>query len=373
MRFNPLSKSCFTAFRRHGAGTSRSISRYPLRMGKNSIDVQELAGVFAVPPLPRRANAKRGLDFDAAELVAQHIEDGGITRYLYGGNAFLYHITLDEYETLLGWLAAFAETRWAIPSVGPSFGRAMDQARLVRRQGFRTVMVLPCNDPRDARGMEAGLREIADACGVPLILYLKSDDGFGANRDAGLDAVGRLVDDGVAIAIKYAVVLDDPRGGSLSRRAPPACGPHSSGQRYGRAARDRSHARLRFAWFHHGVGLHRVASLQQPVRRMRPRGLGSCGRTARRVHAARRPERRVGSRARVAPRNRVGRHRADGSDSTLRLAARRAAASTARASRAGTPRASAAKRAAGTERGKGVPASDGVGESEGRSPSVKAN
>ena len=179
-------------------------------MGKNSIDVQELAGVFAVPPLPRRPNARRSLDFDAAELVAKHIEDGGITRYLYGGNAFLYHITLDEYETLLGWLAAFAETRWAIPSVGPSFGRAMDQARLVRRHGFRTVMVLPCNDPRDARGMEAGVREIADACGVPLILYLKSEDGFGADKEAGLDAVGRLVRDGVAIAIKYAVVLDDP-------------------------------------------------------------------------------------------------------------------------------------------------------------------
>jgi dihydrodipicolinate synthase/N-acetylneuraminate lyase len=180
-------------------------------MGKNSIDVQELAGVFAVPPLPRRANTRRGLDFDAAELVVKHIEDGGITRYLYGGNAFLYHITLDEYETLLGWLAAFAETRWAIPSVGPSFGRAMDQAMLVRRHGFRTVMVLPCNDPRDARGMEAGLREIADATGLPLVLYLKSEDGFGADKEAGLDAVGRLVNDGVAVAIKYAVVLNDPR------------------------------------------------------------------------------------------------------------------------------------------------------------------
>ena len=71
-------------------------------------------------------------------------------------------------------------------------------------------MVLPCNDPRDARGMEAGLREIADACGLPLILYLKSEDGFGIRQEAGLDAVGSPHDDGVAIAIKYAVVLDDP-------------------------------------------------------------------------------------------------------------------------------------------------------------------
>jgi dihydrodipicolinate synthase/N-acetylneuraminate lyase len=171
----------------------------------------DLSGVFAVPPLPRRADAKRTIDFDAAERVAKHIEDGGITRYLYGGNAFLYHIALDEYDALLGWLAGFAASRWAIPSVGPSFGRAIDQAKLLKRYSFRTVMVLPCNDPRDARGMEAGLREVADACGVPLILYLKSDDGFGSDKEAGLDAVGRLMHDGIAIAIKYAVVLENPR------------------------------------------------------------------------------------------------------------------------------------------------------------------
>ena len=179
-------------------------------MSSSAIAPQELAGVFAVPPLPRRTGARRTIDFDAAEAVAKHIHEGGITRYLYGGNAFLYHITLDEYETLLGWLDGFDPARWPIPSVGPSFGRAIDQAKLIRRCAFRTVMALPCNDPRDARGMEAGLREIADAAGVPLILYLKSEDGFGSDKDAGLDAVGRLVNDGVAVAIKYAVVLDHP-------------------------------------------------------------------------------------------------------------------------------------------------------------------
>ena len=174
------------------------------------ISVDDLAGVFSVPPLPRKRDSRRTLDFDAAECVARHIEAGGITRLLYGGNAFLYHITLDEYDALLGWLAHFPASRWAIPSVGPSFGRAIDQAKLLRRHAFRTVMVLPCGDPRDAHGMEAGVREIADATGLPLILYLKSEDGFGADREAGLDAVGRLMRDGTAIAIKYAVVRDDP-------------------------------------------------------------------------------------------------------------------------------------------------------------------
>jgi len=87
----------------------------------------------------------------------------------------------------------------------------MDQARLLRQHRFRAAMHLPCGDPRDAKGLDAGIRELTDAAGMPLILYLKSEDSFGADRDAGLDAVARLVRDGVAVAIKYAVVRDDPR------------------------------------------------------------------------------------------------------------------------------------------------------------------
>ena len=188
---------------RHEAG-SRQVSRdLPLQ-------VEGLNGVFAVPPLPRKADARRTLDLDAAESVARHIEAGGITRFLYGGNAFLYHASLDDCQALAEWLSGFAASRWAIPSIGPSFGRAIDQARVLRRHAFRAVMMLPCGDPRDARGMEAGLREISAEAGMPLILYLKSEDGFGSDQEQGLDAVGRLIDDGIALAIKYAVVRDNP-------------------------------------------------------------------------------------------------------------------------------------------------------------------
>jgi dihydrodipicolinate synthase/N-acetylneuraminate lyase len=181
-----------------------------LALSDSMIAIEDLKGVFSVPPLPRKRDARRSLDFDAAECIVRHIEAGGVTRFVFGGNAFLYHVTLDEYETLLDWLTGLAPSRWAIPSLGPSFGRAMDQARLLRRHAFRTAMMLPCGDPRDARGMEAGLREIADAAGMPLVLYLKSENGFGSDTEAGLDAVGRLVNDGIAVAIKYAVVRADP-------------------------------------------------------------------------------------------------------------------------------------------------------------------
>ena len=100
-----------------------------------------IAGVFAVPPLPRKRDARRSLDFDAAECVARHIEAGGITRYLYGGNAFLYHITLDEYEALLGWLSGFPPSRWADPERGAlvrprdGSGAAAAAARVPHRDG----------------------------------------------------------------------------------------------------------------------------------------------------------------------------------------------------------------------------------------------
>ena len=166
--------------------------------------------VFAVPPLPRNADARRTINLDAAEQVARHIEAGGITHLLYGGNAFLYHATMEDFDTLVGWLASMTPPRVPIPSVGPSFGRAMDQARVLARHRFPTAMMLPCGDPRDPTGLEAGYREISQAAGVPLIIYVKSEDAFGRDRARGIEAIGRLLDEGVAIAIKYAVVLQDP-------------------------------------------------------------------------------------------------------------------------------------------------------------------
>ena len=170
----------------------------------------DLRGVFAVPPLARRADKRRALDLEANGRILRHMAGGGLRRFLYGGNAFLYHVSLAEYEEMLGWLAGMPDDHWAIPSVGPSFGRALDQAPLLRRHRFPVAMALPCSDPRDAAGLEAGMREIAEAAGIGLILYLKEEGSLGGDKNAGLDAVARLVDSGVCVGIKYAVVRPDP-------------------------------------------------------------------------------------------------------------------------------------------------------------------
>ena len=177
-------------------------------MKTTAVTLEDLQGVFAVPPLARRADKERSLDLAENDRIVHHMSDGGLSRFLYGGNAFVYHVTLREYEQLLDWMSGI--NGWAIPSIGPSFGRAMDQAPLLRRHAFPCAMALPCGDPRDARGLEAGMREIADAAGTRLVLYLKSEDGFGSDAMAGLDAVARLVEEGTCVAIKYAVVREDP-------------------------------------------------------------------------------------------------------------------------------------------------------------------
>ncbi|MBM3726973.1 MAG: dihydrodipicolinate synthase family protein [Acidobacteria bacterium] len=168
----------------------------------------DLKGVFAVPPLARGGDGR--LDWEANRRIAEYIGTGGVTRLMYGGNAFLYHLTLAEYADLVAWCRDLPETFWPIPSAGPSYGRLMDQAPLLRERGFPAVMVLPCGDPRDAAGLERGLRQFADAAATPLIVYIKEDSNLGTQPEAGLDAVARLVSDRVCVCIKYGIVREDP-------------------------------------------------------------------------------------------------------------------------------------------------------------------
>ena len=170
-----------------------------------------LDGVFAVPPLARSAGSGRGIDFEQNSRIVRYIAQGGISRFIYGGNAFLYHSTLAEYEQLLDWQANMQrDGQLFLMSAGPSYGRLMDQAPLLRRFAVPFVMILPCGDPRDAAGLERGLREFSEASGARLMIYVKEETNMGINLMAGLDTIAKLVDEGVCIAIKYAVVREDP-------------------------------------------------------------------------------------------------------------------------------------------------------------------
>jgi dihydrodipicolinate synthase/N-acetylneuraminate lyase len=161
------------------------------------------ASVLAVPPLCRNSD----LSLSEAENVKliRHIEGGGIRTLLYGGNANFYHIPLSEYDQVLGFLeqAAGADTL-VIPSVSCLWGTMMDQARLVRKHKFPTVMVLPMQGPVTSRGVEEGIRRFVDAAGVPALLYLKND-GY-----IEVAEIARLAASKTISGIKYAIVRSDP-------------------------------------------------------------------------------------------------------------------------------------------------------------------
>lgn len=161
------------------------------------------ASVLAVPPLARHADLT--LNKDANRALIRHLQDGGVSTLMYGGNANFYNLGLYEYATVVDFLAeAAAPNTWVIPSVGPDFGKMMDEAAVLRNRPFPTAMVLPQTFPSTPAGAETGLKRFADAYGKPIIVYVKAE-GYLNPRN-----VANLVNAGIVAGIKYAIVRKDP-------------------------------------------------------------------------------------------------------------------------------------------------------------------
>jgi 4-hydroxy-tetrahydrodipicolinate synthase len=169
--------------------------------GVTAIDLTR--SVISVPPLARRSDLS--LDERENGKLLAHLRAGGVSTFMYGGNANLYHMGVSEYGPFLDMLQRLAkDDDWMIPSVGGDFGKAMDQVAIAKSHPLPTVMVLPQRFPVASAGVATGLRKIADAYGKPIIAYVK-DLGYVEPAD-----LARLAGDGVLAAIKYAIVLDDP-------------------------------------------------------------------------------------------------------------------------------------------------------------------
>ena len=173
-------------------------------MNTSPLQIDEFsASVLAVPPLARQPDLT--LDVVQNRKLIRHIEAGGFRTLLYGGNANLYHTSTREYGQLLDMLAtSAADTTRVIPAIGPDFGKMMDQALLLRNTGYRTAMVLPMQSFTTPEGVAEGISRFVDVAGIPVTLYIKSEQYI------DIDTLGRLVDEGRIAAVKYAIVRDDP-------------------------------------------------------------------------------------------------------------------------------------------------------------------
>lgn len=173
--------------------------------------------VFAVPPLARAADGT--LERAANERMIRHIEAGGLTMMMYGGNANFYHLAGHDYGATLELLAALAGAdTWMIPSAGPDFGKLMEAAPILRDLRFPSAMMLPAA-PTTQAGVARGTRLFAERLRAPVVLYVKAP-GYIDPADAK-----RLIADGAVLFIKYGIIAPDPANDQYLARLVDAVGP----------------------------------------------------------------------------------------------------------------------------------------------------
>jgi dihydrodipicolinate synthase/N-acetylneuraminate lyase len=161
------------------------------------------SSVIAVPPLARDAELK--INREENGKIIRHIETGGISTLLYGGNANFYHIAPSEYAEALEIISTeSAENTLIVPSVGPAYGTMMDQIATLRNFNFPTVMILPMQGLTTDAGVATGFRKFVETLGKPAVLYIKFEGYLEP------ETVAQLVNDGLVSWIKYAIVRDDP-------------------------------------------------------------------------------------------------------------------------------------------------------------------
>lgn len=161
------------------------------------------SSVIAVPPLCR--NTDLSLSREENDKLIRHMYAGGIRTLLYGGNANLYNIALSEYDALLTLLTELApDDLWMVPSIGPMYGTAMDQAAILKQHQFPTAMLLPTLFPSKPAGVATAVRHIVEKAGMKIVLYIKDESYITPELAAS------LVNDGLISWIKYAVVKPNP-------------------------------------------------------------------------------------------------------------------------------------------------------------------
>lgn len=159
--------------------------------------------VVSVPPLARHADVSLNQAANAAILA--FMRAGGISTFMYGGNANMYNVGLKEYPRLLDLLEEIAgPDEWIIPSIGVDYGKACDQIDILKTRRFPTAMLVPPRFAATPDGVIDGMRRLADRYGKPLVAYVKEDGYIDPAALAGLLKSGHVC------CLKYSIVRQQP-------------------------------------------------------------------------------------------------------------------------------------------------------------------
>ena len=198
--------------------TTCQVDQLQKRMKTTPVTPQDFTrSVLAVPPLCMGSDGMP-CAVENRRLV-ESLSAAGITTFVYGGNANLFHLSCSEFAaTLEQTAAAVPDEAWLLPSIGPDFGKARDQIAILRALRFPAAMLLPGSSPSTLSGVADGVRRLADALGAPLVLYLKSETYI------AIESLQALMREGKVCGVKYAVPRSDPSVDDYLKRLVESCG-----------------------------------------------------------------------------------------------------------------------------------------------------
>ena len=136
----------------------------------------DCASVLIVAITPRLEGG--AIDVEGAARNVRYLIDAGADFIMpMCGTGLVYDATLEEYETTVGaFVDAAAGQALIVPGIGPGFGRSLEMAHIARGLGVAGAMVMPVVGPASANGVEEGMRQIAQAAQLPIILYQRRLD-----------------------------------------------------------------------------------------------------------------------------------------------------------------------------------------------------
>lgn len=170
---------------------------------KTTITLEQLTkSVIAVPPFACEGSTDYCTESNRS--LIRHIEAGGVSTLLYGGNANVQNWPVSRFGEWLDTLAGLvADDTWLIPSVGPDGGKISDQAALLAQRNFPAAMLLPFSGPKTDAGFARSVRDFVQASGTQAILYMKSDAYLSHS------VIESLVADGSLFSVKYAIAREN--------------------------------------------------------------------------------------------------------------------------------------------------------------------
>ena len=160
--------------------------------------------VIAVPPVARDENGF--FSENENKKIINYLVFNGIKNLMYGGNADFYNVRPSEFKSILINLKSLiSDDICMIPSIGPDYGKMIDQTEIIKELGFSTAMILPYMEGGSREeGRSLAIENVSKKLGLPVILYLKNENYLSPK------IVSKLVKKNIICGIKYAIVRKNP-------------------------------------------------------------------------------------------------------------------------------------------------------------------